>query len=161
MLTAARSVQGSFGEMLTPAALSLVNTTFIEPEERPRIFGVYGAVAGGGGAIGLLLGGALTESLSGCRCMYVNLFFAAAALLGARRLLTDQRSLTKLRLDLPGVAVVVSGLFGVVYGFAEAENVGWLRAGTLTYLGVGLVLLVGFIFGQARTDHPPLALPAI
>ena len=83
VLVAARAVQGGFGAMLAPAALSLLTTTFTEPSERAKAFGIFAAIAGSGASIGLLLGGALTQALNWRYCMYVNLVFAALAVTGA------------------------------------------------------------------------------
>src|SRR3954454_12107288 len=90
VLVAARALQGAFGALLAPAALSLLTTTFTDPSERGRAFGIYGAIAGGGAAIGLLLGGILTEVLSWRWCLYVNLLFAIPAAAGAIALLHNQ-----------------------------------------------------------------------
>src|SRR6202035_927082 len=98
MLVTARAFQGAFGAFLAPAALSLLTTTFSDPKERGKAFGVYGAVAGGGGAVGLLLGGILTEYLTWRWCLYVNLFFAGIALVGGALLLRHQPSRGRARL---------------------------------------------------------------
>ena len=90
MLVTARACQGVFGALLAPAALSLLTTTFSDPKERGKAFGVYGAIAGAGGAVGLLLGGALTEYLSWRWCLYINLFFAGVAIIGGALLLKRQ-----------------------------------------------------------------------
>ena len=103
MLIVARAFQGAFAALLVPAALSLLTTTFTDPKERGRAFGIYGAVAGAGGALGLLLGGVLTEYLSWRWCMYVNLIFAGIAFTGGALLLGRQPSAARPRLDIPGV----------------------------------------------------------
>src|ERR1700678_2180455 len=103
MLVTARACQGAFAALLVPAALSLMTTTFTEPKERGQAFGIYGAIASAGGAVGLLLGGALTEYLSWRWTLYVNLVFAAVAFTGGALLLTRQASPVKPRLDIPGV----------------------------------------------------------
>src|SRR5580698_6597859 len=90
MLVTARACQGVFGAVLAPAALSLLATTFTDPKERGKAFGIYGSVAAGGGAVGLLLGGALTSYLSWRWCLYINLVFAGAAIIGAFLLLKKQ-----------------------------------------------------------------------
>src|SRR6202167_3458614 len=102
MRVAARATQGVFGALLAPAALSILSTTFSDPKERGKAFGVCGAIVGAGGAIGLVLGGILTEYLSWRWCLYVNLFFAGLAVAGAVLLLRRQRVRTRPRLDLPG-----------------------------------------------------------
>src|SRR2546421_581474 len=103
-----------------PSALSLLTTTFTEPKDRGRAFAVYGAIAGAGGAVGLLLGGALTEYLSWRWTLYVNLIFAAVALTGGALLLQRQPSQSKPRLDIPGVGLVSGAGFCLVYGFFHA-----------------------------------------
>src|SRR5436305_7538252 len=109
MLVAARACQGAFGALLAPAALSLLAVTFSDPAERGRAFGVYGAVAGAGGAVGLLLGGVLTEYLSWRWCLYVNVALALIAVTGAVRLLANQPRDTKVHLDPAGSIGVVAG----------------------------------------------------
>src|SRR5499427_64914 len=106
MLVGARAAQGAFGAMLAPTALSIVSTTFSDPKERGKAFGVYGAIVGAGGAIGLVLGGILTEYLSWRWCLYVNLIFAGLAATDAVTLLTRQRARAGTRLDLPGIVLV-------------------------------------------------------
>ncbi len=125
MLIGARALQGAFGALLAPAALSILSTTFSDPAERGKAFGVYGAIAGGGGAVGLLLGGILTEYLSWRWCMLVNLAFAIPAAIGAFAILRDQRSTAKVKIDIPGTIAATVGLFGLVYGFSSAEMNGW------------------------------------
>ena len=90
-LVAARALQGVFGALLAPAALSLLTTTFTDPRERGRAFGVFGAIAGSGAAVGLLLGGVLTEYTSWRWCLYVNVFFAVVAIIGAVVLLPQSQ----------------------------------------------------------------------
>src|SRR2546421_8921384 len=111
MLITARACQGAFGAILVPSALSLLTTTFTKPKERGKAFGIYGAIAAAGGAIGLLLGGALTEYLSWRWTLYVNLIFAGVAFIGGVLLLERQRSQVKPRLDIPGLLLVSSALF--------------------------------------------------
>ncbi len=120
MLVTARACQGVFAALLVPSALSLLTTTFTKPEERGNAFGVFGAVAVAGGAVGLLLGGALTEYLSWRWTLYVNLLFAVVAFSGGALLLRRQPSPTKPRLDIPGVLLASSAVFCLVYGFSNA-----------------------------------------
>jgi len=127
MLVAARACQGAFGALLAPAALSLLTTTFSDAKERGKAFGVYGAIAGAGGAVGLVLGGLLTEYLSWRWCLYVNLFFAAIAAVGAATLLRRQPSAEHPKLDLLGVVLVSGGMFCIVYGFSNAATHSWLE----------------------------------
>src|SRR5215471_2439263 len=156
MLVAARACQGAFGALLAPSALSLLAVTFRDPKERGRAFGVYGAVAGAGGAIGLLLGGVLTEYLSWRWCLYVNLIFAGIAAAGAVLLLRRQPAPGKPKLDLPGAALVSSGMFCIVYGFSNAALHSWHTPSTWGFLAAGVVLLAGFAWRQARAPEPLL-----
>ena len=156
MLVAARACQGMFGALLAPSALSLLTTTFTDNKERGKAFGVFGAIAGAGGAVGLLLGGVLTEYLSWRWCLYVNLFFAAIAAAGASVLLRRQPSRDRPRLDLPGVLTVSGGMFCIVYGFSNAALHSWHAPSTWGFLAAGVVLLVLFGFRQARAPQPLL-----
>jgi EmrB/QacA subfamily drug resistance transporter len=156
MLITARACQGAFAALLVPAALSLLATTFTEPKERGRAFGIYGAVAGAGGALGLLLGGALTEYLSWRWTMYVNLVFAAVAFAGGALLLVRQSSPARPRLDIPGVLLVSGALFCLVYGFSNAASHSWATPSTYGFLAAGVVLGVLFAAWQGRAAHPLL-----
>jgi EmrB/QacA subfamily drug resistance transporter len=158
MLVAARVGQGVFGALLAPAALSLLTVTFTEPSERAKAFGIFGAVAGTGGAIGLLLGGALTEWASWRWVMFVNLAFAAVALVGAVLLLARHAGGPRPKLDIPGTAVVTAALFSVVYGFSHAESDGWTNSVTLAFLIGGAALLAVFVWLETRVAHPLLPL---
>ncbi|HEY2795823.1 MAG TPA: MFS transporter [Micromonosporaceae bacterium] len=159
MLVTARAAQGLFGAMLAPAALSLLATTFTDTRERARAFGIYGAVAGTGGAIGLLLGGILTEYLSWRWCLYVNLLFAGIAVAGAVSLLHRQTaSASRPKLDLPGAALVSGGMFCIVYGFSNAASHSWHTPSTWGFLVAGAVLLAGFVWRQATAAEPLLPL---
>src|SRR6266550_7811236 len=142
MLITARACQGAFAALLVPAALSLLTTTFTGQKDRARAFGIYGAIAGAGGAIGLLLGGALTEYLSWRWTLYVNLIFAGVAFTGGALLLQRQSSRVKPRLDVPGALLVSSGVFCVVYGLSNAATHGWAAPSTYGFLAAGVVLLV-------------------
>lgn len=161
MLVAARAGQGVFGALLAPAALSLLTTTFTDPSERGKAFGIFGAIAGGGGALGLLLGGMLTEWADWRWCLYVNLVIAAIALVGAVLLIGPHKSETNPKLDIPGVVTVSTALFSIVYGFSNAETNGWLDWATLTWLAVGAVLLAVFVWWQSRTEQALLPLRVI
>jgi EmrB/QacA subfamily drug resistance transporter len=156
MLITARACQGAFGAILVPSALSLLTTTFTEPKERGRAFGIYGAIAAAGGAVGLLLGGVLTEYLSWRWTLYVNLIFAGAAFIGGAILLTRQSSQTKPRLDIPGVLLVSGGLFCLVYGFSNAATHNWSTPSTWGFLAAGVMLLVVFAIWQTRAANPLL-----
>src|SRR5215472_8045193 len=156
MLVAARAAQGAFGALLAPAALSILSITFSDPKERGKAFGVYGAIVGAGGAIGLVLGGILTEYLSWRWCLYVNLFFAGLAATGAVTLLTNHRARTRTRLDLPGAALVSASMFCLVYGFANAAAHSWHTPSTYGFLAAGVALLAAFALWQFRAASPLL-----
>jgi predicted MFS family arabinose efflux permease len=156
MLITARACQGAFAALLVPSALSLLTTTFTEPKDRGKAFGVFGAIAGAGGALGLLLGGALTEYLSWRWTLYVNLLFAAVAFTGGALLLTRQPSRVKPRLDVPGVVLVSGALFCLVYGFSNAGTHGWHSPSTYGFLAAGVALGVAFALWQGRAAHPLL-----
>jgi EmrB/QacA subfamily drug resistance transporter len=158
MLIAARAVQGLFAALLAPAILSLLTTTFTEPHERGKAFGVFGAIAGAGASIGLLLGGVLTEYANWRWTMYVNLIFAVVALVGGMLLIEHSRSAHRATLDLPGTVVVSSGLFALVYGFSHAETDGWANSITIGFLVAAGVLLTVFVLLQQRVKHPLLPL---
>ena len=156
MLVTARACQGVFGAILVPSALSLLTTTFTDPKERGKAFGIYGAIAAGGGAVGLLLGGSLTEYLSWRWALYINLFFAGAAFIGGSLLLTRQSRAGQPKLDMPGVLAVSGGLFCIVYGFSNAATHNWHTPSTYGFLAAGVVLLVLFACWQFRATSPLL-----
>jgi len=156
MLATARACQGAFAALLVPSALSLLTTTFTEPKDRGKAFGVYGAIAAAGGAVGLLLGGALTEYLSWRWTLYINLVFAGLAFIGAAVLLQRRPSLVKPKLDIPGVVLVSGGLFCLVYGFSNAATHNWHTPSTWGFLVAGVALLVVFAFWQRRAASPLL-----
>ncbi len=156
MLVAARACQGAFGALLAPGALSILSTTFSEPKERGKAFGVYGAIVGAGGAIGLVLGGILTEYLSWRWCLYVNLIFAGLAATGAVTLLKHQASRGRSSLDLPGVALVSASMFCLIYGFSNAAAHSWHTPSAYGFLAAGVVLLAVFALWQSRAASPLL-----
>jgi EmrB/QacA subfamily drug resistance transporter len=158
VLVIGRGAQGAFGAMLAPAALSTLTTTFTDPAERGRAFGVYGAIAGGGGAVGLLLGGLLTEYLSWRWCLYVNVVLAVVAVTGAVRLLASHPRDPDVHIDWPGTVLVVAGLVALVYGLSEADTEGWGAPVTDALLAAGLVLLAVFVLAERRVAHPLLPL---
>jgi EmrB/QacA subfamily drug resistance transporter len=161
VLVGARAAQGVFAAMLAPAALSLLATTFTDPAERGKAFGVYGAIAGAGGAFGLLLGGALTEVLDWRWCLYVSLVFAIPAAVAGLRLLHHQPAGSRPRLDIPGTILASSGLFALVYGMSRAETDGWGNPVTLGFLGASVLLLTAFVALQRRAAHPLLPLRVV
>jgi EmrB/QacA subfamily drug resistance transporter len=156
MLVTARACQGAFAALLVPSALSLLVTTFTEQKERGKAFGVFGAIAVAGGAIGLLLGGALTEYLSWRWTLYVNLLFAAVALIGGALLLQRQPSQVKPAVDVPGVLLVSGAVFCLVYGFSNAAAHSWHTPSTYGFIAAGVILLVAFAAWQGLASHPLL-----
>ncbi|MBD8607541.1 MFS transporter [Aeromicrobium sp. CFBP 8757] len=159
LLVGARVAQGVFGALLAPAALSLLTVTFTDSKERAKAFAIFGAISGGGGALGLILGGALTEYLSWRWCLYVNVPLAVIAVVGAVLLLKKQpRSEDAKGIDVPGTVVVVAGLVSFVYGLASAESDGWGAATTLICIGAGLALLAAFAVIESRVSDPLLPL---
>jgi EmrB/QacA subfamily drug resistance transporter len=161
MLVAARALQGMFGALLAPAALSLLTTTFLDPDERAKAFGIFSAVAVGGAAIGLIMGGVLTEYLSWRWCLYVNLCFAVPTAFAAAALLHNQPAEKGSRIDIPGTLTATSGLFAIVYGLANAQTHSWTNPVTVGMLVAGAVLLAGFVAIQRRSAHPLLPLRVV
>jgi EmrB/QacA subfamily drug resistance transporter len=160
-LVAARALQGVFAALLAPAALSLLTTTFTDPDERGKAFAVWGAIGGGAGALGLLLGGVLTQSLSWRWTMFVNLGFAVPAALGAFALLQSKSNAVKPRIDVPGTLTATGGLFALVYGLAQPQTHGWGSSTTVGFLVAGVLLLATFVMIEARSPHPLLPLPIV
>ncbi|CAM5445097.1 MFS transporter [Streptomyces abikoensis] len=163
LLFAARALQGAFAALLAPSALSLLTTTFTVGKERAKAFGIYGAIAGGGAAIGLIAGGLLTEYLDWRWCLYVNVPIALAALLGAAAFLHDDRRRRgeRPRLDVPGVLLGCGGLVAVVYACSEAEPRGWSDPLVLGLLTGGAALLGAFAWWQGRARSPLLPLQIV
>ncbi|NMO92936.1 MFS transporter [Actinomycetospora sp. TBRC 11914] len=158
LLVGARALQGAFGALLAPAALSLLTTTFPSGRDRARAFGVFATLAGSGAAIGLLLGGALTEYVDWRWCMYVNVVFAVVALVGALVLLPAHPAQHRPRLDLAGTLTASGGLFCIVFGFATAETSGWTSWVVYVFLAAGVVLLAAFVAIQRTVTAPLLPL---
>ncbi|MFD1275673.1 MFS transporter [Streptomyces kaempferi] len=158
MLVAARAVQGAFAALMAPSALSLLMTTFTEPRERAKAFTVAGSVSGAGGAIGLILGGVLTEYLDWRWTMYVNVVFAVVAFVGGAVLLQRTSRNTSSKLDVPGTLLVSAGLFCLVFGFSNAETHGWDSVATWDMLAAGTVLVGLFGWWQSKAAYPLLPL---
>src|SRR6195952_255185 len=145
MLVGARAMQGVFGAVLAPAALSLLTTTFPTGADRARAFGIFGAIAGAGGAIGLLLGGVLTEYLSWRFAMYVNLVFAIPAAFGTIALVAHAPHPDRPRFDVPRVLTASLGPFSVGYGLSPAAPTSWGNPVTVGFLAAAVVLLGAFV----------------
>src|SRR3954453_619519 len=170
LLFAARALQGGFAALMAPAALSLVTVTFTEPKERARAFGVFGALAGGGAAIGLIVGGVLTEYASWRWCLGVNVPVALVVAAAAIPIVHESKAHGDTRYDVPGVLLATFGLFSLVYGFTEAAKAkhpedpsstavrGWGDPSTVTFLVIAVVLLVAFVLWERRARNPMLPL---
>jgi len=162
MLFAARALQGGFAALMAPAALSILTITFQhDAKERAKAFGAYGAVSGAGGAIGVLLGGVLTEYASWRWCLLVNVPIAALASVGAFLIVRESRASGSTRYDVPGALLSTLGLVSLVYGFTKAESDGWSAAVTIVLLAVAVVLLATFVFVETKTSHPLLPLRVV
>ncbi|MFD0689321.1 MFS transporter [Actinomadura fibrosa] len=155
-LLAARALQGVFAALLAPSALSLLAVNFSRTDERAKAFGIFGAIAAGGGAIGLVLGGLLTEYLDWRWCMYVNVVIAGIAACGLPVLPAEERAKDRTRFDVPGVVVAVLGLLAVVYGCSRAEEDGWDSGTVLGLLAAGAALLAVFAVVETRVAAPLL-----
>jgi EmrB/QacA subfamily drug resistance transporter len=158
VLVAARAAQGVFGALLAPSALSLLTVTFAGTEDWQRAFGIFGAVAGGAGALGLLLGGVLTQVLSWRWCLYVNLVIAVPTTIAALRLIVNHRPPERARIDIPGTITWSLGLFALVFGFSNAETHGWSATATVVALIASPVLLTAFVLIERRVAHPLMPL---
>jgi len=158
MLVCARTVQGAFGALLAPSVLALLTTTFSDSRERATAFGIYGAIAGAGGGIGLLLGGLLTSYVSWRYCLYVNLIFAVLATIGALRWLNNDQAADHDPLDFPGLVMVTGGLFSLVYGFSHADTTSWTDYWTIGFLALGVIMLASFAWFETRAKFPLLPL---
>ncbi|MFG3259444.1 MFS transporter [Streptomyces sp. NPDC048172] len=162
MLLGARALQGAFGALLAPAALSLLAVMFTDGKERAKAFGIYGAIAGGGGAVGLILGGVLTEYMDWRWTFFVNIPFAVVAAIGAVLVIREPAA-TKNRssLDIPGVVLSTLGLVSLVYGFTRAESEGWSEGGTIAMFVAAAVLLAAFVLTEAKVKAPLLPLRVV
>ncbi|MGH3697478.1 MAG: MFS transporter [Pseudonocardiaceae bacterium] len=156
VLTLARAGQGAFGALLAPTVLALLAVTFAEPRERGKAFAIFGAIAGGGGAAGLILGGLLAETISWRGCLFVNVPIAAVAALGTRYLPRVTPGTARERLDVTGAVLVTAGLIAVVAGCSRAADRGWTSPLTLLLLGSGAALLAGFTGWESRAAAPLL-----
>jgi EmrB/QacA subfamily drug resistance transporter len=162
VLFGARALQGAFGALLAPAALSLLAVMFTEPKERAKAFGIFGAIAGGGGAVGLILGGVLTEYLDWRWTFFVNIPFAAVAVIGAMRVIHEPAgSRNSSSLDVPGAVLATAGLVSLVYGFTRAESDGWGAGVTIALFVAAGVLLLAFLLVESRVKAPLLPLRVV
>jgi EmrB/QacA subfamily drug resistance transporter len=158
VLVAARALQGAFAALLAPTALSLLAVTFTEPRERATAFAVYGSIAGSGAAIGMLLGGALTQYLSWRWCLYVNLPVALIAAAGGWAVLAPTLSRSRPSFDLPGALMVTGALASLVYACTNVVASGWSSPSVTGFLVGSAVMLVLFVVRESRTANPLLPL---
>ena len=161
MLFGSRALQGAFAALMAPAALSLISVTFTEPTERAKAFGVFGAIAGGGAAIGLVMGGLLTQYASWRWCLLVNVPISLVAAIAAVRLVRESRAHGNTSYDIPGAATATAGLMTLVYGLTTATTHGWASTITLGFLGLSAVLLAAFVVVELRSKHPLLPMRVI
>ncbi|QOV37755.1 MFS transporter [Streptomyces ferrugineus] len=162
MMFGARALQGAFGALLAPAALSLLAVMFTDAKERAKAFGIYGAIAGGGGAVGLILGGFLTEYLDWRWTFFVNIPFAVIAAAGAWFVIREpEGGRNRSALDIPGVILSTLGLVALVYGFTRAESDGWGDSMTVGMFVASGVLLLAFVLVEARVKAPLLPLRVV
>ncbi len=153
-LIGARAFQGLGAAIITPAALSILSTTFAEGRERNIALGAWGAVGGFGAVAGVLLGGVLTDALSWEWIFFVNVPVGVVGFALAPVLLTESRDARVTRFDLPGAVLVTSGLSSLVYAITQAGQKGWLAAETLGVFGASLVLLGAFVAWELRHPEP-------
>jgi len=153
-LIVARAVQGLGAALVSPAALSIVTTTFSEGAERNKALGVWGAVAGSGGAVGVLLGGVLTKYAGWEWVLFVNTPIGLAAAFLAPRILLESRDRSAKGFDVVGAVLVTAGLALLVYALVDANNAGWGSTRTLGLIAAALALLAGFVGWERRTDGP-------
>lgn len=159
VLLTARAGQGVFGALLAPSALALISLTFTNPKERAKAFGIFGAIATAGGALGLLLGGVLTQYLNWRWSMLVNIPIAVIGIIGAITVVHDIPTEGKrTRLDIPGAILATLGLVALVFGFAEAESRGWDSGLTITMLVASVLLLLAFVILEGKLTSPLLPL---
>jgi len=161
MLVAARALQGAFGALLAPSALSLLTVTFAGSPDRAKAFGIFGAVAGGGASIGLILGGVLTQVLSWRWCLYVNAMIAVPTVFAGLRLLENERPAKRPRIDVPGALLACGGLFALVFGLSNAETHSWTAPLTVIALVVSAILLTCFVAVERVRPEPLLPLHVV
>src|SRR5688572_27634899 len=153
-LIGARALQGLGAAIISPAALSILSTTFAEGRERNLALGVWGAVGGFGAAAGVLLGGILTDALSWEWIFFVNIPVGIAALALTPLLLTESRDTRVRSFDAPGAVLVTGGLASLVYAITQAGQDGWLGQETVGFGALAVGLLGGFVAWELRQDEP-------
>jgi EmrB/QacA subfamily drug resistance transporter len=174
MLFGARALQGVFGALLAPASLALLTVLFTDTKERAKAFAVYGAIAGGGSAVGLLLGGVLTEYADWRWCFWVNLPVAIIAIAAAVPIVPESKAPGDTHYDIPGAVLVTLGLASFVYGFTRVAETsqqnaqpggsgdsGWTEPWALFFIALGLLLVAAFVLVEKRTRNPLLPLKLV
>ena len=161
MLFGARALQGALAAAMAPSALSLITIAFTEPHERARAFGVYGAVSGGGAAIGLVVGGLLTQYLSWRWTLLINVPIAVVVAAAALRQVRESRADGRARYDLRGTLTATAGLLLLVYGFTRAQSDGWSSPITVGLLCAAGAVLALFVLVEQRSHHPLLPLRVV
>jgi EmrB/QacA subfamily drug resistance transporter len=154
LLVGARLIQGLGGALMAPSALSMLTVVFAEGRERNRALGVWAAISAGGAAIGLVLGGVLTEYASWRWVLFINVPVAVLAVVGARRVLPESRDARARGFDVPGAVLATGGLIALVYALVKGNDYGWTSARTLLTLGLAVVLLAAFVVVQRRVRDP-------
>jgi EmrB/QacA subfamily drug resistance transporter len=156
----ARALQGLAAAFMSPAALSIVLSEFREGKERNTALGVWSGVSAGGAAVGVLLGGVLTQYLSWRWNFFVNVPVGVFVVIAALRLLPHHigEENKKLKLDLSGASMATAGLISLVYGLSKAPNNGWGSTTVISFIAIGILLLIGFVFNEKLTKQPMLPL---
>lgn len=160
MLIVTRAIQGLTAAILSPVALSIILTEFEEGKERNKAMGVWAAVAAGGAAAGVLIGGILTQYLNWRWNFFVNVPVGVLVAIAAWKLLPPHigEERRKIDLDLPGTVLATTGLMAIVYGLAKAPALGWGSRTVWEFIGAGLVLLIAFIWNEYRSEQPLMPL---
>ncbi len=157
-LIVARGVQGLGAAIVSPAALSIVTTTFTEGAERNKALGIWGALAGAGGAVGVLMGGMLTEWAGWQWVLFVNVPIGVTAAVFAPRFVRESRTHERTSMDIAGAVSVTAGLVVLVYALVDANNAGWGSFQTVGLLALSVALIVAFVGIELRTKHPIMPL---
>jgi len=158
LLFASRALQGVFAALLAPAALAIISVTFTVPKERAKAFGVIGAISGGGAAIGLILGGSLTEYFSWRWCLGVNVPIALIAFVLALKFVKESKAEGNNKYDIPGVVTATTGLFSLTYGFNQAATRGWSDTRTISFFVAAAILLLSFVLIESKVANPLMPL---
>ncbi|GAA2266491.1 MFS transporter [Streptomyces amakusaensis] len=161
MLIGSRAGQGVFAALIAPSTLSLISSTFTDAAERTKAFGVFAAISMSGGAVGLILGGVLTDYLDWRWCFYINILFAAVIVIGGLLALPAPTSGTDAKLDIPGAVLATGGILGLIYGLGEGGILGWGSPSIVGSLIAAVVLLTAFVVVQTKAERPLLPLRVI